>query len=132
MVNEFWLSAVYSEGVRMGLFEEITNELSDAFDNDLADAVGSFEGKRAVKDNYDPVTGLSNNTEINYKGRGVFGSYSAMLIDGKSILAADKKLTALQAEVTAIPQINDNINGYKVISVSKDPVSVSWIIQLRA
>ncbi len=130
MAYEFWFSAAYSEGVIMR--DEISSEIAEAFDSDLADAVSEFSGKRVIKGIYDPITGTAADTVINYTGRGVFGSYALSLVDGESILSTDQKLTTLQAEVTDVPLINDKINGFTVISVSKDPANVSWIIQLRA
>lgn len=113
------------------LRDKITNALSNAFDNKLADAVTDFEGVRVTKGNYNPITGESDDLIVKYTGRGVFGSYALSLIDGESILSTDQKLTALQAEVTNTPQINDKIEDYTVINVAKDPANVTWSIQLR-
>lgn len=114
------------------MYDDITNEIAEAFNTDLADAVTEFKGVRFAKGNYDPITGKSDDQIINYSGRGVFGSYAINLIDGDAILATDQKLTVLQAEVTDLPKINDSINGYKVIHIGRDPANITWIIQLRA
>lgn len=113
------------------LKDKITKALSKAFDNKLADAVTEFEGIRVTKGNYNPITGESDDIMTKYTGRGVFGSYALSLVDGESILSTDQKLTALQAEVTNTPQINDKIEDYTVINVTKDPANVTWSIQLR-
>lgn len=116
----------------MGLYDEITVDLAEAFDSDLADVATDFTGVRVTKGNYNPITGESEDILTKYRGRGVFGNYARSLVDSESILATDQKLTALQAEVTDTPQINDKIKDFTVISVSKDPANVIWTIQLRA
>ena len=120
----------------MGLHDEITADIKDAFNTDLADAVKPFTGSRTVQGEpsiEDILTNTvsSNSTIINYSGRGVFGSYAEIEIDNESIMANDVKLTALQSEVTTRPQLDDVINGYQVVAVQQDPASVTWTIQLR-
>lgn len=120
----------------MGLRDEVTADIKDAFNTDLADAVKPFTGSRTVQGEpsiEDILTNTvgSNSTTINYSGRGVFGSYAEIEIDNESIMANDVKLTALQDEVAARPQLDDNINGYQVVAVNQDPASVTYTIQLR-
>ena len=120
----------------MGLHDEITADIKEAFNTDLADAVQPFTGSRTVQGEpsiEDILTNTvgSNSTTINYSGRGVFGSYSEFEVDGEAIKANDVKLTALQSEVTARPQLDDNINGYQVVAVNQDPASITYTIQLR-
>ena len=121
----------------MGLHDEITADIKDAFNTDLADAVKPFTGSRTVQGEpsvEDILTNTvgSNSTIINYSGRGVFGSYSEFEVDGEAIKANDVKLTALQDEVTDIPKLDDLINGYQVVAVQQDPASVTWTLQLRS
>lgn len=120
----------------MGLRDEITADIKEAFDTDLADAVQPFTGSRTVQGEpsiEDILTNTvgSNSTIINYSGRGVFGSYKELEVDNESIMANDVKLTALQSEVTTRPQLDDVINGMSVISVCKDPTDTVYTIQLR-
>ena len=120
----------------MGLHDEITADIKDAFNTDLADAVKPFTGSRTVQGEpsiEDILTNTvgSNSTIINYSGRGVFGGYSGFEVDNESIMANDVKLTALQSEVTTRPQLDDMINGYQVVAVNQDPASVTFNIQLR-
>ena len=120
----------------MGLRDEITADIKEAFDTDLADAVKPFTGSRAVQGEpsiEDILTNTvgSNSTTINYSGRGVFGGYSEFEVDNESIMANDVKLTALQSEVTTRPQLDDVINGYQVVAVNQDPSSTIWNLQLR-
>lgn len=120
----------------MGLHDEITADIKDAFDTDLADAVQPFTGSRTVQGEpsiEDILTNTvgSNSTTINYSGRGVFCGYSEFEVDGETIKANDVKLIALQSEVTTRPQLDDVINGYQVVAVNQDPASVTFNIQLR-
>lgn len=115
----------------MGLRDELTADVAEAFDTDLADAVQSFTGERVAAGGFDPVTGMGNPSASTYAGRGVFGTYRLDQIDGTLILATDKELLALQAEVTDAPQVNDTINGLRVVRVEQDPAGATWTIQLR-
>ena len=120
----------------MGLHDDITADIKEAFNTDLADAVQPFTGSRTVQGEpsiEDILTNTvgSNSTIINYSGRGVFGGYSEFEVDNESIMANDVKLTALQSEVTARPQLDDNINGYQVVAVNQAPASITYTIQLR-
>ena len=120
----------------MGLRDEVTADIKEAFNTDLADAVQPFTGSRTVQGEpsiEDILTNTvgSNSTIINYSGRGVFGGYSEFEVDNESIMANDVKLTALQSEVTTRPQLDDMINGYQVVAVNQDPASVTFNIQLR-
>lgn len=126
----------------MGLRDELTADLAEAFDTDLADAVTAFTGARQGEGEYDPILGVVTPTTITYAGRGVFGSYEHDLVDGTNILATDVRLTVLQAELLiaedgeptaarAEPEVGDAIAGKVVISVRQDPAGATWRIQLR-
>ena len=120
----------------MGLHDEITADIKEAFNTDLADAVKPFTGSRTVQGEpsiEDILTNTvgSNSTTINYSGRGVFSSYAEIEVDNESVMANDVKLTALQSEVTTRPQLDDMINGYQVVAVNQDAASVTYTIQLR-
>ena len=120
----------------MGLRDEITADIKEAFDTDLADAVKQFEAFREIKgeateEDWLTNTVGTNSTTLTYGGRGVFGGYSEFEIDNESIMANDVNLTALQDEVTNTPKLDDVINGYQVIAVQQDPANVTWTLQLR-
>lgn len=127
----------------MGLRDELTADLAEAFDTDLADAVTAFTGIRQGQGEYDPVTGVVTPGTVTYAGRGVFSAYEHDLIDGTNILATDERLTVLQAELLitengqpttarAAPEVGDIIEGKTVVSVRQDPARATWRIQLRA
>lgn len=115
----------------MSLNKEITTDIAQAFDGDLADAVKSFTATR--QSNADGDWAINdNNVEVQtYTGRGVFGSYSSYETDGQVIATSDVKLICLQKELTGTPMIDDVINGLQVLSIQKDPADVVWVIQLR-
>ena len=120
----------------MGIYSDITADIKDAFNTDLADAVKPFTGSRIVQGEpsiEDILTNTvgSNSTTINYSGRGVFSSYKELEVDNESIMANDVKLTALQDEVSNTPKLDDVINGYQVVAVNQDAASVTYTIQLR-
>ena len=119
----------------MGLRDEITADIKEAFNTDLADAVKPFTGSRTVQGEPSIEDILTNtvgsNSIINYSGRGVFSSYAEIEVDNESIQMNDVKLIVLQDEVANIPKLDDVINGYQVVAVNQDPVSVTFTIQLR-
>ena len=83
----------------------LNKHLPKAFDNQLRDAVKSFEGSRkSTGGTYDPITDTYvGNTDVTYSGRGVFGSYKIEETQDTQIGLKDVKLTCLQIEVTKIP-----------------------------
>lgn len=116
----------------MGLRDDITADLAEAFDGDLADAVTNFSASHPGTPAYDPSTGGVTAAPIAYTGRGVFAGYRADQIDGTLILATDKQLIALQSEVTLAPAVGDTIAGMSVVRVEQDPAAACWVVQLRA
>lgn len=110
--------------------DDIQSDIAEAFDDDLADAVKPFDGKREVTGGYDSSTGETSTSAVKYSGRGVFGEFRADELN-EYIDATDAKLTALQNEITDSPEVGDRINGAKVVAVMKDPASASWTLALR-
>lgn len=112
--------------------QEITQEIKQAFDGDLKDAVKDFTAKRVILSDDDWAV---NDTQVlsstNYSGRGVFTGFYAYEIDNKTIMQQDTKLICLQSELTDTPQMNDSINQMKVMNISQDPAGICYFIQLR-
>ena len=98
--------------------QEIIQEIKQAFDGDLKDAVKDFTGRRAMPSDDWAVNDAGTKTHA-YKGRGIFGSYSAYETDGQAVSMKDVKLTCLQSELTDTPMIDDVINGMRVLSIKK-------------
>lgn len=112
--------------------QEITADIANAFNTDLADAVKDFTAKRVILSDDDwAVNDTQVLSTINYSGRGVFTGFSAHEIDNKTIMQQDTKLICLQSELTDRPQMNDSINQMKVMNISQDPAGICYFIQLR-
>lgn len=118
--------------------DELQEELAEAFNDDLADAVDSFTCEKPIySGEFDfetqtyPVVGSDS-----YSGRGVlFGSYLKDLVKPVDYQAEDAKAIVLQNEVTGIPQIDDvwatSKGDFKVVNIGADPVAATFTIQLR-
>lgn len=120
----------------MGLRDEITADIAGAFDTDLADAVSTFTGSRwEATGPYDPINQTQPGETITYTGRGVFGSFGVQVSEALGILRTDIKVTALQAEVSDVPKIDDEVERggvkYRVIHVSADPAGATHVLQIR-
>lgn len=117
--------------------DELQQELAEAFNDDLADAVHSFTCERVQGGEYNPITEtVMNGSTINYSGRGVlFGSYQKDLVKPDNYQSDDAKATLLQNEVTATPEIDDvwvtDKGSFKVINIGADPTDSIWKVQLR-
>ena len=118
--------------------KKIQSKVAKAFDKKLADAVDTFTCEKPIySGEFDfetqtyPVVGSES-----YSGRGVlFGSYLKDLVKPADYQAEDAKAIVLQNEVTAVPQIGDVWNtvkgDFEVKNIGSDPVSATYIIQLR-
>lgn len=122
----------------MGIRDDIQSELTEAFNDDLADAVNTFTcSKVTYSGKYNPVTEQYEGEQITtYQGRGVlFGSYQKDLVKPSDYQADDAKATLLQNEVTVEPQINDvwvtSKGSFKIINIGADPTDSIWKVQLR-
>jgi len=118
--------------------KKIQSKVAKAFDKKLADAVDSFTCEKPIySGEFDfetqtyPVVGSES-----YSGRGVlFGSYLKDLVKPADYQAEDAKAIVLQNEVSGVPQIGDVWNtvkgDFEVKNIGSDPVSATYIIQLR-
>lgn len=115
----------------------INKHLPKAFDNPLRDTVTSFTATRKGEGgSYDPVEDqYVGSPDVNYAGRGIFGSFNNEEIQATQIEITDVKLTCLQIEVTQPPKVDDIIKAdgqdRRVLAVSQDPSHSIWILQLR-
>ncbi|WP_081034416.1 glutamate 5-kinase [Acinetobacter nosocomialis] len=128
--------AYHFTGHDMGLRDEIQADITEAFNDDLADAVHSFTCDRVVSTKWNPKTNSSENVIEHYEGRGVlFASYNQYEILTLGVLATDKKAIVLQNEVTKEPMIDDEWSTaqgtYRIMHIKQDPISASWKCQLR-
>ena len=112
--------------------QEITADIANAFNTDLADTVKDFTAKRIILSDDDwAVNDTQVLSTINYSGRGVFTGFYAHEIDNQTIMQSDVNLICLQDELTDRPQMNDSINQMKVMNISQDPAGICYFIQLR-
>lgn len=111
--------------------QEITQELKQAFDTDLKDAIKEFTAIRHITRDDDWIINDNQGTQSTYTGRGVFSNYHVHEIDGQSITMHDIKLICLADELTDAPKIDDVMDGKRVLAVGADPAGVSFTIQLR-
>lgn len=117
---------------------KIQAKVAQAFSTKLADAVDTFTCEKPIySGEFDfetqtyPIIGSES-----YSGRGVlFGSYLKDLVKPADYQVEDAKAIVLQNEVTAAPQIDDVWNtvkgDFEVKNIGSDPVSATYIIQLR-
>ena len=117
--------------------DELQAELAAEFNEDLADAVDTFTCEKPIySGEFDfetqtyPVIGSES-----YSGRGVRGNYLRDMVKPIDYQATDAKAIVLQNELTGIPQIGDvwqfADGGFEVKNIGSDPVSATYIIQLR-
>ena len=117
--------------------DELQAELAAAFNEDLADAVDSFTCEKPIySGEFDfetqtyPVVGSES-----YSGRGVRGNYLRDMVKPIDYQTTDAKAIVLQTELTGIPQIGDvwatTKGNFQVVNIGGDPVSATYIIQLR-
>ena len=116
---------------------KIQAKVAQAFSTKLADAVNSFTCEKPIySGEFDfetqtyPVVGSES-----YSGRGVRGNYLRDMVKPIDYQTTDAKAIVLQNELTGIPQIGDvwqfADGGFEVKNIGSDPVSATYIIQLR-
>lgn len=120
----------------MGLREELQADITDAFNEDLADAVHLFSCDRVISTKWNPKTNTSDEVIEHYEGRGVlFGSYNQYEILTLGVLATDKKAIVLQNEVSKVPEVDDKWitaqGTFRIMHIKQDPISAIWKCQLR-
>ncbi|KQD09671.1 glutamate 5-kinase [Acinetobacter nosocomialis] len=120
----------------MGLREEIQTDITEAFNEDLTDAIYPFSCDRVISTKWNPKTNTSDKVIEHYEGRGVlFGSYNQYEILTLGVLATDKKAIVLQNEVTKEPKIDDEwitVQGtFRIMHIKQDPICATWKCQLR-
>ena len=116
---------------------KIQSKVAKAFDKKLADAVDTFTCTKLI---YSGVFDFETQTypvvgSESYSGRGVLGNYLKDLVKPADYQAEDAKAIVLQNEVTQAPQIGDvwatTKGNFQVVNIGGDPVSATYIIQLR-
>ena len=118
----------------MSLRAEIQQEIGNAFDTDLADAVKTLILVKRV-DTYNTDTGLTDAIETTYTTRGVLSEYMGRELFDTGIKPTDIKTIILANELSATPNIDEHIidgsTKYKIIKVKQDPAQATWELQCR-
>jgi len=119
----------------MGLTADITADIQDAFDGELADAV-KVSNLIYYSTVYDTSTGVVTNTETPEATRGVIDYVNESMIDDEVIQRGDVSILILQGELAVTPQIDDFIQEgttrYRLYNISSDPADVQWTLLARA
>ena len=124
----------------MGLKDEITADIADAFDTDLSDAVVSVTVSHysRTQSDYDPSTGDVTRTFDSFTIRGVFYEEAKIEQIESGALPDMKNFLVLQSELalTTFPiEIGDRITYgteiYTVYKIHEDPVNATFIYKLK-
>ena len=116
----------------MGIYADVTKDVAEAFDTDLADAVQAITVIDVGLPTYDPVTGINISTETSYTTRGVVTSLTeddvndeALVTNGVTILIldAEKSVPAFKTGMKIL--IGSGSQTYKLITVDPDAANVS-------
>lgn len=119
----------------MGLYSEITKDVAQAFDTDLADAVYDLS-LITRESNYDPNTGDPGTIDTTYLTRGVVEPVNSEHVDGEVVRIDDTTFLILRAELVMTPSVGDTIVydlvQYSINNVAIDPARALWTIIARA
>lgn len=120
----------------MGIYSDLTKELTDAFNGDLADAIVSLVISVSTVSDYDPVLGKPVETTKTTTIRGVklkdnIGEHIDEPIDSDEmvvmVLDAEKSIDAFKLEMS----IEVDGRAFKINGVKIDPVGATHTIKLR-
>ena len=91
---------------------------------------------RAGAPSYDPATGLvANAAGSTIVVRGVFISYTDASIDGTLVQRGDRRLLISAANSAGAPEVNDTVEGLKILDVqtiAPNGIAIAWTCQVRA
>jgi len=116
----------------MGLYADISADIAEAFDGDLADAVKTITVIEFNDSTYDPVAGTNTSVKTNRVIRGVVTSLSeeqvrsdSTLINGVGILILDTEKSVAKFEVGMKLIIENDPQTYKLVATDTDPANVT-------
>lgn len=113
----------------MGIYDDITNDVSAAFDTDLADAAISVTITKYERGQYNPATGLVEGEITNQQvTRGVYTGNWQYEVYNSPIEPTDETFLMLQSEIDFEPDIGSTIESVergtsRIIEIRKDPVN---------
>jgi len=113
----------------MGLHADITQDIANAFDGELADAV-KIASLVYLSSSYDVGTGEVSEIDTKVSTRGVIQPIDESMIDDEAVLRGDVAILILQDELTTKPKIDDfiasGLNRYHIYNITADPADVQW------
>lgn len=121
----------------MGLREELQTDIKEAFDEDLSDGVTPVILRKRDQAGtvYDPDTGLSVTSSVDYSTRGIFSDYSTLERFNTHIAPTDVKFIIIANEISVLPGVKDKlIDGtaeYSVIRFEQDPIKATYTLHVR-
>lgn len=114
----------------MGIYDDITKDVSAAFDTDLADAVVPFVYRERITGDLDPTTGIYASTYEDEDSRGVVLELSADNIKQFGADSTSFKLLLLNEELFKVPKTDNKvvINGQEsvIYGITQDPAYTTW------
>ena len=120
----------------MGLYDDITADISEAFDGDLNDAVKSISVIAIGAPVYDPVAGTNTPINTPYTTRGVVTSLSEedikddqTLMNGVSLLILDSEKTVPAFEIGMKVLVDNDPQTYKLKYMNSDPANVTHTLK---
>jgi hypothetical protein len=121
----------------MGLYDDIINDVANAFDTDLADAVVSVTVTQYQRGTYDPTSGNPNATILNQQTtRGVYTGNWQYEVYNSSVEPIDEMFLMLQSEISFEPDIGTVIESTvrgksRILEIRKDPVNATYEFRIR-
>lgn len=125
----------------MGIRDDIQSELTEAFNDDLADVVSSFDLVVGVKAGpYDVDSDSYPEVEELTPSRGMFEPFGSQEVDGTNIKFGDEKIIIIGSEIAVSPEIDQIIRlasgtEYSVIRnkpvLGGDSVAITYEVQVR-
>lgn len=119
----------------MGLYSELQEDLVEAFDDDLSDAVATLTVTIITQGAYDPATGDTPSTPVDYTMRcivikDVVGEEpdEPDSTDNVQLLVLDSEKTV---DFKTDMKVNVRDSDYEIAGIKVDPVSATHILKCR-
>lgn len=116
----------------MGLYTDITNDIVNAFDTTLADAISVINITEFGTSSYNPTTGTTTKSQTVYTTRGVVISLSQedirdepTLKGGVNIIILDTEKQISQFKIGMRIQIDNDERYYKLSYINTDPARIT-------
>lgn len=119
----------------MGLYQELQNDLTEAFNTDLSDAVKSFLFTENATSTYDPITGTNSTTETSTPIRGIPLDHNTGEIVDKPTRTDALEILVLDVDATITFNLDQKITfenqDFILKGITPDPAKASWTLFAR-